>query len=116
MSPRTLVHSATVSVHVTTVLYEYNRRLRCTVELLSLHLPLSVECENFRHVNSVIVQPDLAMADLAALGYGLGVTFVVLFGLFATAYAIWRQVKHGQDTPEFFLTARKSVKTFTIGW
>ena len=56
------------------------------------------------------------MASLADLGYALGVTVVVLFGLLATAYAVWRQIKHGQDTAEFFLTARKSVKTFTIGW
>ena len=57
------------------------------------------------------------MASLEALGYGLGTTAVVLFGIFACAYAYYREVKQGgPDSPAFFLTARNSVKAFTIGW
>ena len=57
------------------------------------------------------------MASLETLGYALGTTAVVLFGIFACGYAYYREVKQGgPGSPAFFLTARNSIKTFTIGW
>lgn len=57
------------------------------------------------------------MASLEAVAYPLGVVVVVAFGLFALIFSIWRQRSQGaSDSPEFFLTARKSVNTFTIAW
>ncbi|GJP42579.1 hypothetical protein CLOM_g2130 [Closterium sp. NIES-68] len=57
------------------------------------------------------------MASLEVLAYTFGVLAVVLFGAGACAFAIYREVKQGgPDTPDFFLTARKSVPMLTIAW
>ena len=54
---------------------------------------------------------------LVGLAYPLAAVSVALFGLFACIYQYIRQRKQGRaDTPEFFLTARGSVKTFTVAW
>ncbi|CAI5475751.1 unnamed protein product [Closterium sp. Yama58-4] len=58
-----------------------------------------------------------AMASLEVLAYTFGVLAVVLFGAGACAFAVYREVKQGgPDTPDFFLTARKSVPMLTIAW
>eukprot|EP00897_Mesotaenium_endlicherianum_P008970 jgi/Mesen1/8100/ME000434S07345 len=57
------------------------------------------------------------MVSLEAIAYPLASVVVVLFGVFACAYQYMRQRKQGgDDTAEFFLTARNSVPTFTIAW
>ncbi|CAI5519513.1 unnamed protein product [Closterium sp. Naga37s-1] len=57
------------------------------------------------------------MASLEVLAYTFGVLAVVLFGAGACAFAVYREVKQGgPDTPDFFLTARKSVPMLTIAW
>jgi hypothetical protein len=49
--------------------------------------------------------------------YPVGVAVVVGFGLLA-CFLSWLHEKRqgGKDTVEFFLTARNSVNTVTIGW
>ncbi|CAI5506165.1 unnamed protein product [Closterium sp. Naga37s-1] len=57
------------------------------------------------------------MASLEVLAYTFGVLAVVLFGAGACAFAVYREMKQGgPDTPDFFLTARKSVPMLTIAW
>ena len=41
--------------------------------------------------------------------YPTAAVVVVLFGVFAGLYTHYRHKKAGQDTTEFFLTARRSV-------
>ncbi|CAI5499884.1 unnamed protein product [Closterium sp. Naga37s-1] len=57
------------------------------------------------------------MASLEVLAYTFGVLAVVLFGAGACAFAVYREMKQGgPDTPDFFLTARKSMSMLTIAW
>ena len=80
--------------------------------LLSTHFPIlsSILSQGF------LILPAMVTL-LVGLAYPLAAVAVVLFGLFACIYQYIRQRKQGRaDTPEFFLTARGSVKTFTVAW
>ena len=60
----------------------------------------------------------MATSDPAScMQYPVGVAVVVGFGLLA-CFLSWLHEKRqgGKDTVEFFLTARNSVNTVTIGW
>lgn len=80
--------------------------------LLSTHFPIlsSILSQGF------FILPAM-LTLLVSLAYPLAAVAVVLFGLFACIYQYIRQKNQGHsDTPEFFLTARGSVKTFTVAW
>lgn len=48
------------------------------------------------------------MADLTSISYGVCMTIIVLFGIFALIFAVRRR-RIQKDTTEFFLTARGSA-------
>lgn len=57
------------------------------------------------------------MTTLSVLSYTLGILAVVAFGLGACLFQVHREIKQGgTDSPDFFLTARRSVSMFTISW
>ncbi|GJP78331.1 hypothetical protein CLOP_g8651 [Closterium sp. NIES-67] len=57
------------------------------------------------------------MEALSYIAYTLAVAVVLAFGLSACAYAAYREMlQGGPDSPDFFLTARRSVKTFMVAW
>lgn len=57
------------------------------------------------------------MDSFQALALGLALGVVVLFGALALGYYFWRRSKtDAPQSPEFFLTARRSVGAFTIAW
>lgn len=56
-------------------------------------------------------------SSLVYASYPVASAVIVLFGLAACIYQYVREKRQGgPDTPEFFLTARNSVPTFTIAW
>ncbi|CAI5483272.1 unnamed protein product [Closterium sp. Yama58-4] len=63
-------------------------------------------------------EPSLqAMEALSYIAYTLAVAVVLAFGLGACAYAAHREkLQGGPDSPDFFLTARRSVKTSMVAW
>ncbi|CAI5529735.1 unnamed protein product [Closterium sp. Naga37s-1] len=57
------------------------------------------------------------MEEFSYIAYTLAVAVVLAFGLGACAYAAHREkLQGGPDSPDFFLTARRSVKTSMVAW
>ncbi|CAI7896108.1 unnamed protein product, partial [Closterium sp. NIES-54] len=55
------------------------------------------------------------MEELSYVAYSLAVAVVLAFGLGACAYAAHREkLQGGPDSPDFFLTARRSVNTSMV--